>query len=120
MEDKKIADDQITASSEWFDGVNSVYHGANNARLNRPSQPGSAGGWYAQTDDLSQWMQVDLIIIIWVTGVKTQGREDWYNAWITEYKVEYSSDGQNWMFIQSNNNRDENVSLVETEPQTKT
>ena len=118
MEDKKITDDQITASSEWSSPINPAYHGANNARLNRPSQQGSAGGWYTQTDNLNQWIQVDLMIPTWVTGVKTQGREDWHYAWVTEYKVEYSKDGQNWMFVQSNSDQNGKVSLVETAPQT--
>ena len=118
MEDRKIADDQITASSEWScpQAECSAYHGANNARLNRPAQPGTAGGWYTQTDDFNQWIQVNLMIPTWVSGVKTQGREDWHNAWVTEYKVEYSSDGQNWNFVQSNNEQNIKVGLAKTSP----
>ena len=76
MENNMIADDQITASSEWFRFVNPAYHGANNARLNRPSQSGSVGAWCSLTQDLNQWIQVDLMTPTWVTGVRIQGRED--------------------------------------------
>ena len=109
MEDRRISDSQIIASSEYFDGN---YHGANNARLNRPAMH-TRGGWVAETEDLNQWIQVDLMISTWVTGVKIQGREDW-DQWVTEYKVEYSSDGQNWMHVQSNGDREVMVSSTPT------
>ena len=106
MENKIIADDQITASSEYSDGR---YHGANNARLNRPSQAGITGAWSALTNDHDQWIQVNLMVTTWVAGVKIQGRED-EDQWVTGYKVEYSSDGQNWMYVQSNGDHEGTVS----------
>ena len=108
MEDRRILDSQITASSEFFDGN---YHGANNARLNRPAFH-TRGGWVAETNDLNQWIQVDLIIPTWVTGVMIQGRED-FDQWVTEYKVEYSSDGQNWVYVQSIDDQEGMVSLAQ-------
>ena len=98
MEDNKIADDQITASSQWLES--SKYHGPDNARLNRPAQSGSIGAWCTGWPDLHQWIQVDLMLPTWVTGVMIQGRQD-HPQWVTEYKVEYSSDGQNWTYVQS-------------------
>ena len=106
MEDNIIADDQITASSE---GSGTAYHGANNARLNRPLQTGSVGGWVPLIHNLNQWIQVDLLIKTWVTGVVIQGRED-HPRWVTEYKVEYSSDGQNWTYVQSAHDKEGTVS----------
>ena len=110
MEGNMIADDQITASSEWY-GSRPVDHGANNARLNRPSQFGSVGAWCSLTKDLNQWIQVDLVLPTWVTGVLTQGRED-QSDWVTEYKVEYSSSGQNWMYVQYNDDHEGTVGLT--------
>ena len=100
MEDKRIADDQITASSVWSFNKPSD-HGTSNGRLNRPSQTGSVGAWCGERQERDQWIQVDLMIPAWVTGVMIQGRED-SAAWVTKYKVEYSSDGQNWVYVQAN------------------
>ena len=109
MEDNKIADDQITASSEWS---SSTYHGANNARLNRPSQPGSIGAWCAGGFNLfnvNEWIQVDLKTPTWITGVRIQVREDLLQ-WVTSYKVEYSSNMQTWVYVQSSGDQEEMVS----------
>ena len=106
MEDKRIADDQITASSEWS---SNIYHGANNARLNRASHGETTGAWSVQTNDLNQWIEVDLMVPTWITGVMIQGRED-SSQWVTEYKVEHSSDGQNWTYVQSNDDQEGMVS----------
>ena len=70
------------------------------------------GGWVAGTVDLHQWIQVDLMILTWVTGVMIQGRED-HPHWVTEYKVDYSSDVQNWMHVLSNGDQEEMVSLAQ-------
>ena len=107
MEDNIIADDQITASSVWPD--NEYDHGASNARLNRPYQAGTTGAWSAATNDLNQWIQVDFMTPTWVAGVMIQGRES-LAQWVTEFKVEYSSDGQNWMYVKSNEDHEEKVS----------
>ena len=109
MEDKKIPDDQITASSVWSGASDPRDHGASNARLNRPAQGQTTGSWSALTKDLNQWIQVNFLLPTWVTGVMTQGREGG-NQWVTEYKVEYSSDGQNWIFVRSIDNQEETVS----------
>ena len=101
MEDNKIADYQITASSEWSSINHPEYHGANNARLNQASQSGvTTGAWSASLDDINPWIQVDLMQPTWITGVMIQGRHG-VLQWVTEYKVEYSSDGQNWMYVLS-------------------
>ena len=109
MGDNKIADDQITASSEWS-RAGSAYHGANNARLNRPSQPGiSIGAWCTTESDANRWIQVDLRTPTWITGVTIQKREN-IDQWVTKYKVEYSSNMQNWMYVQSIGDQEGTVS----------
>ena len=109
MEDNKIADDQLTASSEWS---STRYHGVKNARLNRPSQPDSTGAWCAAGEGLygvGQWVQVDLRTPTWITGVRLQVREDLFQ-FVTQYKVEYSSNMQNWMYVQSSGDQEAMVS----------
>ena len=107
MENGEIEDYQISASSETFSGNH--YHGAHNSRLDRPAQLGMSGSWSAHTNDLNQWIQVDLMIPTWVAGVMIQGRQD-YSQWVKEYTVEYSSDGQNWMTVQPYSDHDGMVS----------
>ena len=79
MEDSRIADNQITASSEY-----NSYH-ASNARLNSPSP-----AWFPTTDDLTPWIQVDLGVAKKVSGVVLQGRQDG-DQWVTHYKVQYGN-----------------------------
>ena len=87
MENRAIPDAQITASSEW-----NSQHGASNGRLNFQAGGGRTGAWSAKSNDLNQWLQVDLGHVTEVTGIKTQGRSD-NNQWVTSYTVSYSNDG---------------------------
>jgi len=89
MEDGRILDRQLTASSSY-----SPRDGPQYARLN--SQAG-AGGWVSAENFGYygyQCLQIDLenphII---VTRVATQGRTTW-NQWVTAYKLQYSNDGK--------------------------
>ncbi|XP_072047054.1 uncharacterized protein [Amphiura filiformis] len=101
LEDGRIRDDQITASTEFVGDDPSLYEGANNARLNRVAVPGTTGAWSAQTNDFNQWIQVALDDPTWVTGVLIQGREDpVYQQWVTKFKVQFSDNGQDWNSVQ--------------------
>ena len=85
MESKAIPDSQITASSEWDQKLSGAQ-----ARLH--SKSGSLlGGWVAFTNNLHQWLQVDLGSYTTVTRVATQGRFK-HNQWVTKYSLEYSDD----------------------------
>lgn len=106
MKDGTIQDNQLTASSEWAGN-----HGVNNARLDRPAKDGRTGGWSARTNDVNQWIQVDLGAVRSVSGIVLQGRAD-YNQWVTKYKIQYSKDGINWQYIKDENQDDEMVSSV--------
>ena len=90
MESRAIPDAQVTASSEW-----NSQHGASNGRLNFQAGGGRTGAWSAKSNDLNQWLQVDLGHVTEVTGIKTQGRSD-NNQWVTSYTVSYSNDGINF------------------------
>ena len=91
MEDGRIADIQITASSEYAPN-----HGPSNARLNRPAVGGTtgawtAGAWCANSSDPTPWIQVDFGGVKMVSGVELQGRKD-LDQWVKAYKVEYGND----------------------------
>ena len=92
MESGFIKDVQITASSQ-FDGN----HAAIQARLNFQAGGGRAGGWSSRTNNVKQWIQVDLASYTKVSQIVTQGRNA-FNQWVTKYKLQYSDDGVNFHF----------------------
>ena len=94
MEDGRIADNQITASSEWRSN-----HGAEYARLNRPAQSGTSGAWSARYNDANQWIQADIGDVKSVTGVMIQGRSN-SDQWVTTFYVQNSLDGDTWNHVQ--------------------
>ena len=89
MESRNIADSKITASSILDNNPPSQ------ARLNYKAQGSYGGGWSALTNDLNQWLQVDLGSYTRVTRVATQGRNG-YDQWVTKYKLQYSVDERNF------------------------
>lgn len=94
MEDRTIADEQITASSQW-----NADEAAHQGRLHFLYTWPKAGGWVVATNDLSQWLQIDLgSLYTKTTRVATQGRNGPYNPdWVTKYKLKFSNDGMNFM-----------------------
>ena len=86
MESRKITDGQITASTEY-----NPVHGATNGRLNFKAGGGKTGAWSARTNDVHQWLQVDLGAKTEVTGIQIQGRQD-LSQWVTSFTISYSSD----------------------------
>ena len=91
MEDGRIPDYRITASSE-YDHEN----GPRNARLNHKEDWPIRGAWTAKTNDPNQWIQVDLGDLKRVSGVVTQGRNGQYQRWVTKFFVQYSENGETW------------------------
>ena len=90
MESGTIPDDQITASSSWDE-----YHSPYLGRLHLDSiyaWPNHAGGWAAGTNDVNQWLQIDLGIEYNITRVATQGRQE-IPHWVAKYNLQYSDDG---------------------------
>ncbi|XP_072170354.1 uncharacterized protein [Diadema setosum] len=96
VEDYRIPDTAMSASTV-FDGN----HNAARGRLNLPLQGARKGGWSAQINDHSQYLQVNLRGLYRVTGVITQGRAD-ANQWVTSFKVEHSLNGQDWTVVKDN------------------
>ena len=88
VENGAISDAQISASSQ-FD----ANHAAIQGRLHFQKSPGKAGSWSARTNDVNQWLQIDLgNQATKVTRLATQGRNA-YSQWVTKYKLQYSQDG---------------------------
>ena len=83
----KIPDNQMKASSQYDTGYKPAY-----GRLN-----GDRGdGWCAKKRNRKDdWLQVDLGTTIEVCAIATQGDING-NEWVTDFKLSYSSDAQNW------------------------
>lgn len=88
IEDYKIKDRDLTASSEW-----DKYHAARFARLNSVARGKNKGAWSAKRNNRGQWIMVDLKKGIVVSKILIQGRQD-SNQWVTSYKVAYSNNGR--------------------------
>ena len=92
MENGKIADDQITASSEG-----EAYR-AVNGRLHYVTPQGRPFGWQPKsTSCISEWLQVDLLLDNYtIKGVATQGcsRTSKSVLSVTKYELEYSNDSK--------------------------
>ena len=98
IETFKIHDSQFRASS-WYNSDVDTVHGPQNARLNfrGSSDPFRLPTWTAQSSDNNPWIEIDLLWIVTVTGVLTQGR---YNSdqWVTSYSVSSKVDGMDFQF----------------------
>ena len=97
MEDGRIPDSSITASSEW-----DHYHGPRYARLNHQQANPIKGAWSAKYMNLNQWIQADLGGWKLVSGVVTQGRNA-HSQWVTKFTVQYSDNGETWSNVEDVN-----------------
>ena len=108
MKSEEIKDSQITASSSSM--YNNIDHGPTYARLDRPRGDGSStGSWSAAFKNCLQWIQADLGTMKYVSGIVLQGRQG-IDQWVTEYKVQYSSDGVKWRYVQDSDRISDMVS----------
>uniref|UniRef100_A0A671QL61 receptor protein-tyrosine kinase n=1 Tax=Sinocyclocheilus anshuiensis TaxID=1608454 RepID=A0A671QL61_9TELE len=94
MEDGRIKNDDITASSQWYETTGPQY-----ARLNCEEGDGAwcPAGQLQPTD--VQYLQLDLRQLIFLTVVATQGRyaRNSGNEFARKYRLEYSRDGHRWI-----------------------
>ena len=90
MENRAITDAQISASSQYNED-----HAANQGRLNFQKTARKSGCWSAETNNVNQWLQVDLGQITKITRVATQGRHG-VDQWVTSYQLQYRGDGVNF------------------------
>ncbi|XP_030842312.1 uncharacterized protein LOC580443 [Strongylocentrotus purpuratus] len=91
LEDRRIADSQLSASSCW-----NTIQCANTARLFNEYQ-----AWSPKKTDKNPWIQVDLRQSFRLEAVLTQGRDNADN-WIQTFLVTYSLDGYSWTYSLGN------------------
>lgn len=94
MESGVITDGQISASSQWDNN-----HAAILGRLHFKQAGAKKGAWSAKTNDGNQWLQINLSGYVTLTHVASQGRNG-LGQWVTKYKLQYSTDGTNFMYYQ--------------------
>ena len=105
MESGAILDSQISASSEWDSN-----HAAQQARLHFVQTVHRTGAWSARSNDINQWLQVDLLNTTRVSGVASQGRNGCpCDQWVTKYKLQYSEDGQVFKFYRRSGDKSDMV-----------
>ena len=81
-----ISDGQITATSNWDYKTRSA-----NGRLNLTAGNGRAGSWSSRALDHNQYLQVDFQRSTIITGISTQGRQD-YNQFVKSYTISFGDD----------------------------
>ncbi|XP_009462474.1 PREDICTED: coagulation factor VIII [Nipponia nippon] len=87
-----IADSQITASGQYGQWA---------PHLARLDNTGSINAW--STDRSNAWIQVDLLHLVIIHGIKTQGaRQKFSSLYISQFVVFYSLDGQRWRKYKGN------------------
>ncbi|KAG1684460.1 SCO-spondin [Nymphon striatum] len=89
MEDKRIEDSWITASSSKK-GCD-----PQSGRLNNGRSSYKCGGWAVSKSKPNSFIQVDLQRIVNISGVITQGRFG-FDQWVTSFRVQYSDDLVSW------------------------
>ena len=103
MESGAILDSQIRASSEW-----DINLPAQQARLHFVKTV--YGAWSARSNDIHQWLQVDLLNTTRVSGVATQGRNGRSGSqWVTKYKLKYNEGGQAFKFYRRSGDNSDKV-----------
>ena len=113
MENEKISDGNITASS-----VQNASTPATNGRLNYTS----GSSWCARTNDTNPYLQIDLQTLHIICAVSTQGNSQ-ADQWVKTYKLQFSINGTTWTDYKeagqikvqcflSNDNLSTNIQLV--------
>ena len=92
MEDGRILDSQITASTSY-----NPDHRAQLARLNLVHQPPDVGGWNKANQDTNSWLQIDFLSPTIVSRVITQCRGDGRYC-TTKFQISMSNDGIHFEF----------------------
>ena len=97
MKSGKIPDSAITATT-----IYNQYYGPQRARLNTVKSGSFNGAWIPKTQDMGQWIQVNLGHITKITRIATQGRQD-AAQWVKSYSITFSLEGG--PFLPYNNNQ---------------
>uniref|UniRef100_A0A4W6G5N6 Neuropilin n=1 Tax=Lates calcarifer TaxID=8187 RepID=A0A4W6G5N6_LATCA len=98
MESGKISDDQISASTTFYDSR----WLPRQARLNNDDN-----AWTPSEDSNKEYIQVDLQFLKVLTGIATQGavsKETQKSYYVTTFKLEVSTNGEDWMVYRHGKN----------------
>ncbi|KAH0621670.1 hypothetical protein JD844_023227 [Phrynosoma platyrhinos] len=98
MESGRISNEQITASSTYSDGRWTPQQ----SRLNSDDN-----GWTPNLDSNKEFLQVDLRFLTVLTAIATQGaisRETQNGYYVRSYKLEVSTNGEDWMMYRHGKN----------------
>uniref|UniRef100_A0A1A7XRK4 Neuropilin n=2 Tax=Iconisemion striatum TaxID=60296 RepID=A0A1A7XRK4_9TELE len=98
MESGKISDDQITASTTFYDNR----WLPRQARLNNDDN-----AWTPSEDSNKEYIQVDLHFLKVLNGIATQGavsKETQKSYYVTTFKLEVSTNGEDWMVYRHGKN----------------
>ncbi|XP_078342156.1 uncharacterized protein LOC144627995 isoform X2 [Oculina patagonica] len=79
---------QLTSSS--------IAHDYSQPRYGRLNMALGYGAWSPETQDKNQYLQVDLLKEMFVSGVATQGSK-FYDCWVSSYKLLYRGNGEVWI-----------------------
>ena len=92
MGDGEISNGQVIASSQL-----DAEHAAINGRLKAIRTANKVGSWSPYTNDVKQWLQIDLGSQerTLVAKIATQG-ENADSTWVTHYTLQYSGNGNNF------------------------
>ena len=90
MENNKIPNGAVTASSSW-----GLEYEPWQARLNNIARSGSTGSWSTRLNAIEQYLQIDLGKERVVNKIATQGRPS-SDQWVTSFKLLFRSDGAKW------------------------
>ncbi|XP_060613416.2 discoidin domain-containing receptor 2-like [Anolis sagrei] len=102
MHEGTIRDEDITASSQWYDSTGPQY-----ARLQREEGDGAwCPAGLLQPEDV-QFLQIDLHKLYFITLVGTQGRHARATGkeFARAYRVDYSRNGERWLSWRDRQNR---------------
>nr|XP_026696052.1 lactadherin-like [Ciona intestinalis] len=107
MEDRRVRDEDITASATFDTGIN-TFHLPKYARLDNVDVLGHhIGAWASGNQSAGNWIQVDLQSPTLLTGVVTQGRPGGhFMQWITSYKIAYGINQTSFQTIQNSDGND--------------
>ncbi|NXX46554.1 DDR2 protein, partial [Tricholaema leucomelas] len=94
MHEGTIRDEDITASSQWYDSTGPQY-----ARLQREEGDGAwCPAGFLQPEDV-QYLQIDLHKLFFITLIGTQGRHARATGkeFARAYRIDYSRNGERWI-----------------------
>ena len=102
MEDKRIRDDQITASTWlYYTQERNQHYSPYLARLHDRSS--SSGGWCSESIYAykNAYIEIDLLQNTRLTGLATQGRNK-HVEYVEKYKIKYQREGDMWRKYREN------------------